>query len=127
MGSGKKRIVIIDDEKTVAEMVSAFCKSFGFETRLLRGSRKLIQKIENYGPDLILLDLMMPEILGSELLKILKSTESTKNIPVIIISSFADSELAQESLPLTVGKLSKPVHLKTLRETLNLVLGTAAV
>ncbi len=113
--SSKKRVVIIEDERSVAELYSEFCRSFGFDTLLLRGSKNAMQEIGYYKPDLILLDIIMPGIMGTDLLKLIRANKATADIPVILLSSFVDSDEVDPAVKLSNAMLAKPVNLQTLK------------
>ncbi len=80
-------ILVIDDSPENLQLLVKILTSLGYKVRAsLRGSMA-IQSIEKVKPDLILLDIMMPEINGYKLCEILKSNSETQDIPVIFISA----------------------------------------
>jgi PAS domain S-box-containing protein len=84
-------IVYIEDNTPNIELVDQILKSHSSNIRLLtcKYGREALNYAHEYSPDLILLDLNLPDMHGSEVLKILQSNEKTKSIPVIIISADA--------------------------------------
>lgn len=122
MNGKKKKILIVDDEKAISEMVSEFCKSFGFDTKVLSSGHSILEQVRAYKPNLILLDLLMPGLSGIQVIKVLKEHEDTKHIPVMILSVAADSEEAKEILELCECVLAKPVTAEILKEKLQTVL-----
>ena len=81
----KKKILIIEDEQTLASILSAKLKLEGFEVLISVDGENGLEKIEEWQPDLILLDIIMPIMNGYEVLE--KLQEKNNKIPVIIISN----------------------------------------
>lgn len=96
-----KRILIVDDEPDVTELVSYHLRSKGFETETLNNPAQCIARIRTFQPDLIILDVMMPEISGIQLCRMLRADPKTKFIPVIFLT--AKAEEADRVLGLEVG------------------------
>jgi CheY-like chemotaxis protein len=91
-----KHIVVIDDCKVVLAMASDFLGAAGFKVSTADNgvySNHLIYS--NTPPDLILLDVVMPLMSGDKKLKLLKSRDKSRNIPVLLISSKAEEELSE--------------------------------
>ena len=83
----------------VARMYQKALTFEGHEVEFAVGGREGISKAEEIGPDLVLLDVMMPEPDGMTVLKTLKSKDSTKDIPVILLTNLSaqyDKDLAKE-------------------------------
>ncbi len=96
-----KRILIVDDEPDVTELVSYQLRAKGFEAETLNNPTQCIAKIRTFQPDLIILDVMMPEISGIQLCRMLRADPKTKSIPVIFLT--AKAEEADRVLGLEVG------------------------
>jgi CheY-like chemotaxis protein len=91
----KKNIVlVVDDEKINREILNNILRS-DYTVFMVKDGPSAIKMANDYAPDVILLDIMMPDMNGYEVLKILKDTEKTKNIPVICITGL-DSEEDEE-------------------------------
>lgn len=120
--SNKKKILIIDDELAIAEMVTEFCSTLDLDSLVLEDGKKALETVLRYQPDLILLDLIMPDVSGLEILKILKNNKQTVSIPIFIVSVAIDSEEVSEALRLCQGTVSKPIHIKKLKEKINSIL-----
>ena len=121
----KKRILIVDDESPIAEMIAEFCQSFGFDTMILNSGEDVLEVVKSFRPDLLTLDLIMPAFSGLEVLEMLKGDEETRNIPVIVISSLGNSDSAHEVLKLSQGFLPKPLKMEALEEKIEAVLSAA--
>lgn len=82
-----KKILIIDDEEDVVEIIKTTLKTKGYQTiHAYDGEEGLKQALDNL-PDLIILDLMMPKMSGLELSKRLRKEDRTKDIPIICMSA----------------------------------------
>ncbi|MBN1232142.1 MAG: response regulator transcription factor [Candidatus Coatesbacteria bacterium] len=85
-----KLIVILDDEIDIVELVSIHLKKAGFNSRGFIYSKDFLEYIETVIPDLIILDLMLPDADGFEICRILRSKPDIKDIPVIMLTARAD-------------------------------------
>ncbi|MDQ1265847.1 MAG: two-component system, chemotaxis family, chemotaxis protein CheY [Bacteroidota bacterium] len=91
-------ILIIDDDKWMQKIVSHYISSWGFEAISASDAIDGIALAINYPPSLIFIDLIMPEINGILLLKMLKKIEITSNIPIAIISGNFNRDVVSEAL-----------------------------
>jgi len=82
-----KKIMVIDDEYEVADIVKKMLESEGFEVTTANSGEEALEKLEKERPDLILLDIMMPGMDGWETLKKIKSNEKFKEIPVSMLTA----------------------------------------
>lgn len=85
--STKLKILIVEDEKDIRDLVQLHLEKAGFETSLARDGQEAFRKIQSSKPDLIVLDLMLPEMDGKELTKLLKAREDTKQIPIVMLTA----------------------------------------
>lgn len=92
------KILIVDDDEALSVIFSTTFKKNGFDTVLAANGRTGIDKAKVEKVDLILLDQILPDISGNEVLKILKLDPTTQNIPVIILSNFSQEELVREAI-----------------------------
>lgn len=83
-------ILIVDDTLVNLQLLSSMLLEAGYQVRQAASGEQALKAIEQALPDLVLLDIMMPEITGYELCKQLKTSTKTKNIPVIFISALGD-------------------------------------
>lgn len=90
----KCKVLIIDDEKLIVKSTSMGLKIFGFEPEGALSGFEGLEMAKKIGPDIILLDIMMPGIDGWQVLEQLKSIDKTKNIPIVMFSakSFSSSK-----------------------------------
>ena len=82
----KKKVLVVEDEKVLAEVYYDKLKSLGFDVLCVHSKDKALDCFESFNPDLVLLDLMLPEKeAGFEILKKIKS--KNKQLPVIVVSN----------------------------------------
>ncbi|HLT41679.1 MAG TPA: response regulator [Sphingobacteriaceae bacterium] len=94
----RKSILILDDDSDILFFCSQVFESMNFNVITSENCNNIVQKVENTKPDIILIDNWIPDIGGIEAIKILKSTEHLKHIPVILFSANSNLvELAQEA------------------------------
>lgn len=82
----KSKILVVDDEKDILELVGLILSGEGMSVLQAQDGLSALEIARKEKPDLILLDIMMPEIDGWEVLKILKIEEETKHIPVAMLT-----------------------------------------
>lgn len=80
-------ILIVDDEEDLLEMVEFNLEKAGFRTLVAERGEQALAIAREEKPDLILLDLMLPDIQGTEVCRILKSDERTREIPIIMVTA----------------------------------------
>jgi len=88
----QKRILIIEDDKFLLKLYSDKLKREGFEVSMAISGEEGLGKVEREKPDLVLLDIILPQKNGFDILGEIKLNKETKNIPVIILTN-----LGQES------------------------------
>jgi two-component system, OmpR family, phosphate regulon response regulator PhoB len=80
-------VLVVEDEKDLAELVQFNLQKAGYETLCARSGDEALMLTRTRTPDLVLLDLMLPGIPGTEVCRQLKSTARTRNVPVIIVTA----------------------------------------
>jgi CheY-like chemotaxis protein len=114
-----KRILVVDDEPDVREFLSTYLEDVGYEIRTARDGVKAMDMVEQEKPDLILLDLMMPEETGTGLYRKLHHRKEFKDIPVIVISGVAGRDVAvSRSVPVFDKPIDKELLLKAIEEAI---------
>lgn len=89
--ANKHTILIVDDVPANVRVLYEFLLKQGFKVRVAKDGKSAIKTTEHACPDLILLDIMMPGMDGFEVCQILKSQESTREVPVIFMTALADT------------------------------------
>jgi DNA-binding response OmpR family regulator len=111
-GKQVRRIVYIEDDASMIDLVSLILNRKGFQVLGANGGIEGLDFVKREKPDLILLDLMMPDLDGWDLYQQIKANPNTKSIPVIVIT--AKSQSIDRTLGLYVAKvddyLTKPFH-----------------
>ncbi|MEX2012895.1 MAG: response regulator [Candidatus Levyibacteriota bacterium] len=92
------KILLVDDDESLLAVFTTALQKDGFETVTASSGAGGIEKASSEKPDLILLDQVLPDISGNEVLIKLKSQEDTKNIPIIILSNFSQEELVKQAI-----------------------------
>jgi two-component system, OmpR family, response regulator VicR len=120
-----KMILCIEDEPEMIDLIRLILSRRGFEIRGANGGKEGLEIIRNEHPDLVLLDLMMPEMDGWEVYQQMKADEATKNIPVIVVTAKAQS--IDKVLGLHIAKvddyIAKPFSPQELLTSVDTVLG----
>jgi CheY-like chemotaxis protein len=88
----KRKILLVDDEPNILMVVGEYLRHKGFEVIEANNGQECIDKAESEMPDIILLDNMMPVMDGLTAIRNLKNLEKTKDIPIIMVTAFADKE-----------------------------------
>lgn len=94
----KTKIVIIEDDEVLSIVMQEELGRAGFNVLLAADDEKGIQLVRSKKPDLVLLDLMLPEKSGFDVLKELKKDPKTKDIPVVILTVLSMDESIQKAL-----------------------------
>lgn len=85
------RIICIEDEQEMIELVKLILSRRGYEVFGAQGGREGLELIKAVKPNLVLLDLMMPDMDGWEVYQVMKSDDTMKTIPVIVVTAKAQS------------------------------------
>jgi two-component system phosphate regulon response regulator PhoB len=88
-GAVKNRILVVDDEPDVLDLVTYNLSQAGFQTETAADGAEALRKARSAAPDLILLDLMLPEMDGLEVCKLLRRDAKTSAIPIIMLTARA--------------------------------------
>lgn len=83
----KKKILIVEDEESLLKLESILLTSKGYQVEGVADGRAALEAIKNHAPDLVLLDIMLPEIDGFEVCRRIKEDPATKHIPVIMLTA----------------------------------------
>jgi len=96
-----KRILVLDDDLAILDVLKEILEYSGYDVNTLSRGDAVSEKIQEYHPDLILLDVMLAEQDGREICRHIKQQQDTANIPVILISATHDlsKSLDQKGAP----------------------------
>lgn len=90
------KIAIIEDDPVISQMYRMKFETDGFDVQLADNGKRGVALVEAYLPDIILLDVQMPEMDGAEALSIIRKAEWGKKIPVIILTNMGEEESPKE-------------------------------
>jgi DNA-binding response OmpR family regulator len=106
----KKRILAVDDDASICEFYETSLKLMGFDVQIASNARSAKESIQLLRPDLILMDIMMPDQDGISLTRELRNDHKTSDIPIVMVSGLADAGTLQDALLFgAVGYIVKPV------------------
>lgn len=92
------KILLVEDDELIVRLYEKLFKLEGFEIATANNGQAGLDHLKTDTPDIILLDIMMPEMNGLEMLGKLKEDEKTKNIPVVVLTNVADVGIANEAI-----------------------------
>lgn len=122
----RKHILIVEDESDLAELLELNLRKAGYETAVVHKGRQALDAVSTRPPDLILLDLMLPELSGTEIAGRVRSNPKTASIPIIMLT--AKGEEVDQIVGLAVGAddyIPKPFSMKVLLARIEAVLRRA--
>jgi CheY-like chemotaxis protein len=125
MTSLEKTVLIVEDEADAAELFAEMMRVSGFRVRKTSSSAPALTMMTEEKPDIVLLDIMMPEISGLDILRQMRQDPALANIPVVVVSAKsmpADIRDGMEAGASTY--LTKPVGFLELKEAVERALGS---
>lgn len=109
----KRKILIVDDEPNIVMTLEYTFKKKDFEVFIARDGSEALQILENNVPDVVLLDIMMPNVDGYQTLKRIKANDSLKNTKVVFLTAKNKASDIEKGLKLGADKyLTKPFSVK---------------
>ncbi len=119
-----KTVLIVEDNDLNMKLFNDLLEAHGYATLKSRSGLEGFELARNHRPDLILMDIQLPEVSGIDIIKLLKEDEELRVIPIIAITAFAmkgDEERIRESG--CEGYLSKPISVAKFVETVRSFIG----
>ena len=114
------KILIIDDDAETIKLLESVIQLDGHETNSVSESKRAFQVVEAFMPDLVLLDIMMPEINGITICKLIKSNQKTSHIKVMMISALSDDGTKRDSMNAGADQfVTKPILPRVLTQQVN--------
>lgn len=111
----KKKILAVDDDASVCEFYEQSLKLLGYDVECATGAKKAKESLAERKPDVILMDIMMPEQDGISLTRELRAGSGTSDVPIIVVSGLADAGTLNDALLFgAVDYLVKPIDLDVL-------------
>ena len=125
MVEAERKVIYIEDDQEMIDLVKLILTRKGFQVMGANGGREGLDSVRTSLPDLVLLDLMMPDMDGWDVYQQMKADESTRQIPVIVITAKAQN--IDKVLGLHIAKvddyISKPFSPQELLDSVEKVLG----
>jgi two-component system alkaline phosphatase synthesis response regulator PhoP len=84
------RILIVEDDRDIADLVARYLEKAGFSVELLSSGREALTAVAERPPDLLVLDLMLPQVDGLEICRAVRANEKTAAIPIIMLTARAE-------------------------------------
>ena len=106
----KPKILIVDDEEKNLKVMGMILQSYNYDFQTAKNGREALEKTKEYLPDMIFLDIMMPEMDGYETCRKLRADPATKFIPIVMVTALGDQEARNKGLEAGANDfLTKPV------------------
>ena len=114
------KILIIDDDTETIKLLESIVQLDGHNTNSVSESKQAYLTVETYMPDLVLLDIMMPEINGIAICKLIKSNPKTNHIKVMMISALSDEGTKRDSMNAGADQfVTKPILPRVLTQQIH--------
>lgn len=94
------KILIIEDDRYISKMYQLKLSLDGFDVQIAENGRIGVDKVKEFKPDIILTDILMPELDGFEVIKAVKAEEESKSTPILIMSNLGQEDHIQKGLEL---------------------------
>ncbi|MGF7124085.1 DNA-binding response OmpR family regulator [Rhodococcus sp. BE178] len=111
-GANRRRVLVVDDERTISESIAARLRAEGYEVRAAYDGPTAVSECEAFGPDVVVLDVMLP---GFDGLEVCRRIQASRAVPVLMLTARADE--TDMVIGLGVGAddyLSKPFSMRVL-------------
>lgn len=117
------KILIVDDEPETIRLLESIVKMDGHETLAVLESRNAIQAVDKFLPDVVLLDIMMPEINGIAVCKLIKAQPNISHTKVIMVSALSDDGTRRDATNAGADLfITKPILPKSLTQRIKDIL-----
>lgn len=111
----KKRILAVDDDASICDFYSTALKTLGYDVTCAGNGKKAKEAVAAHKPDLILMDIMMPDQDGISLTREMRADPKTADVPIIVVSGLADAGTLNDALLFgAVDYMVKPIDLDAL-------------
>lgn len=97
------KIAIIEDDPTISQMYRMKFEADGFDVRMAGNGKIGVDLVKSFKPDIILLDIQMPEMNGAAALKLIREHKDSKDTPVIILTNLGEEEAPSEMRSLGIS------------------------
>ena len=123
MSLRRKEIMVVDDSETNLILLQAVLEDAGYHVVLMDDPIKAVEYIRYSQPDLILLDLLMPDLDGFDFLKRLSNGSDKLTTPVVVVTAYSNEEYYRKAKELgALEIIDKPVNIPSLLNTVNKII-----
>ena len=105
-----KKILLVEDDPLLVDVYTTKLKQVGFEVDVVEEGDRVMRAIREKNPDVVLLDIVLPQVDGWEILRSIKTDEATKNVNVIILSNLGQKEEVEKGMNLGAAKYLIKAH-----------------
>jgi DNA-binding response OmpR family regulator len=121
--SGSGKILVVEDELETEEMLRTYLEFCGYEVLSTPWGKDVLEICRESHPDLIILDIQLPDVDGYEVYRALSSTQQTSHIPVIFLTKLVDDDLKATSRAMrSLDYINKPFDLEELERRVRVAL-----
>jgi DNA-binding response OmpR family regulator len=119
-----KKILVVDDERSICKLLKQVLEEKGYEIEFAHTGAEALEKLRKSTPDMVILDVMLPDTTGWQILKTMKTSETTKKIPALMLTQknlVSDVEFAVDLG--ASGYLVKPFDIERLLKKVGEIAG----
>lgn len=110
-----RKMLIVDDQKGIRKLLEELFKKEGFEVKVAADGREAIEEVREFVPDIILMDMKMPNMNGLEASQEILKTH--QEIPIILMTAYGEMEVVKKALEIGVKKyITKPFDIVVIRD-----------
>lgn len=120
----KKTVLVVEDNELNMRLFCDLLDAFGFQTLQCRDGARAVELTRKHKPDLIIMDIQLPEVSGLDITRWIKDDDSIRDIPVLAVTAFAmraDEQRVREAG--CEGYLSKPIQMRSFLSTVQDLVG----
>ncbi len=124
----QSKVLLIEDHKFLSELYAKNLKRRDYDVEIAKDGEDGLEKVKSFKPDVILLDIIMPDISGIEVLKKLKSNSKYKKIPVILLTAVYEIDKIKECLNSgALGYIIKETSTEEMFHKVDLIVGSIGI
>lgn len=117
--AGRTRVLVVDDSALNVELLQVNLARIGYDVLPAQGGREALGLVREGGPDVVLMDVLMPDLSGLDVLRQIRADPATADLPVILVSGLGETEHIVEGLKLGASDyVTKPINLPVLQARL---------
>lgn len=123
-----KKILVVDDDLNIQEMLNSGLSRYGYAIQVSGSAIDALSLVERTKFDLLIIDVMMPDIDGITLCKTIRNMDKSADIPIIILTALSDAETMNDALLFgAVDYIVKPFDIRALKEKIEAALNKTLI